>query len=529
MGSIRTIAELERVGKALEREICEMYRIPLLDISAQERLRSILAFRNDRRLHRRKCDATGKSIISSYRPDCGYKIYASDIWWGDTWNGFEFGLKANSNHSFFDQFYELKKSVPREGTSVVRAENCDYNSHTRDSKNCYLSHLAIRAENLLYSYWTVGARDVIEGFYTTDCELCARCSYVTNCYDCVHLDESANCNECFYSFELKNCSHCLFCSNLNNKEYYVRNQPVSKEEFAKQKAIAERDYVKSCDFLSAMLRESPRRAQHTINSEFSVGGHIQNSKNIYGGFDIFNSEYGYNVTNGMTFFSAHTYSVGFPTSSHIYSSVSIRDNCSQIFFSSNCWASSQLWYCDNCSQCHDCFACVGLKHKRFCIFNVQYTESEYRKLFSVWREAMLERGEWGLFFPIEHSPFCYDDSAAQDFFPLTREELKNKGWKISPDQETPIPVTKNSDDKFCEICDRPYRVIDAELKLYKKFNIPPASECPDCRLTRKLKTRSPYQLDEKICQLCENPVLTNISSSSAKVIWCEPCFIKEVF
>lgn len=142
---------------------------------------------------------------------------------------------------------------------------------------------------------------------------------------------------------------------------------------------------------------------------------------------------------------------------------------------------------------------------------------------------MLERGEWGLFFPIEHSPFCYDDSAAQDFFPLTREELKNKGWKISPDQETPIPVTKNSDDKFCEICDRPYRVIDAELKLYKKFNIPPASECPDCRLTRKLKTRSPYQLDEKICQLCENPVLTNISSSSAKVIWCEPCFIKEVF
>ncbi|MFA5359254.1 MAG: zinc-ribbon domain containing protein [Patescibacteria group bacterium] len=39
------------------------------------RLLGRLAFRNERNLYRRKCDATGKEIISLYQPQSAYKIY----------------------------------------------------------------------------------------------------------------------------------------------------------------------------------------------------------------------------------------------------------------------------------------------------------------------------------------------------------------------------------------------------------------------------------------------------------------------
>lgn len=38
-------------------------------------------------------------------------------------------------------------------------------------------------------------------------------------------------------------------------------------------------------------------------------------------------------------------------------------------------------YCKLCvNNCRNCFGCVGLKQKQYCIFNKQYTKEEYEKL-----------------------------------------------------------------------------------------------------------------------------------------------------
>jgi hypothetical protein len=47
-------------------------------------------------------------------------------------------------------------------------------------------------------------------------------------------------------------------------------------------------------------------------------------------------------------------------------------------FCIRCWSGcSNLIYCFNCDSSSNCFGCIGLRGKSYCIFNVQYTKEEY--------------------------------------------------------------------------------------------------------------------------------------------------------
>jgi hypothetical protein len=77
------------------------------------------------------------------------------------------------------------------------------------------------------------------------------------------------------------------------------------------------------------------------------------------------------------------------------------------------------------------FLCVGLRNKSYCILNKQYTKEEYEELVPRIIEKMmttpLRQGfegqmEWGEFFPTSLSPFGYNETVAQEYFPMMREE-----------------------------------------------------------------------------------------------------------
>src|SRR3989338_2985453 len=96
----------------------------LSDLCPEERFRQLMAARNEWKLYHRTCDATGEKILSAYPPDSPYTVYRNDIWWGDSWDALDYGMDFDFNRPFFDQFFELQKKVPREGTSVFQSENC---------------------------------------------------------------------------------------------------------------------------------------------------------------------------------------------------------------------------------------------------------------------------------------------------------------------------------------------------------------------------------------------------------------------
>src|SRR3989338_2422933 len=76
-------------------------------------------------------------------------------------------------------------------------------------------------------------------------------------------------------------------------------------------------------------------------------------------------------------------------------------------------ASSHLEYSINCKDCEYCFGCVGLIHKRFHLFNKPYDEETYWQKVDELKCAMLERGEYGLFFPGSFSPSGFSFSVGQ--------------------------------------------------------------------------------------------------------------------
>jgi hypothetical protein len=114
------------------------YQIPTPTLCPEERQRRRLLFRNERKLYKRKCDASGKDIISIYSPDKPYKVYDQKFWWSDEWNPMDYGREFNFEKSFSDSFLKLISDFPRNSLNVILNENSDYSNHTRNLKDCYM-------------------------------------------------------------------------------------------------------------------------------------------------------------------------------------------------------------------------------------------------------------------------------------------------------------------------------------------------------------------------------------------------------
>ncbi len=531
-----------------EIEFCKRLGVPEPTTTPDERLQTLMAFRNEWKLYKRKCDSTGKEILSAYSPNSPFKIYSNSIWWGDTWEALDYGRDFDFNRPFFEQFAELQKVVPREGTSVFNSENCDYNGHIRTSKNCYLNSLVAGCEDTMYSYWMVNDKDVLDSMYTHNSTLCYNCSDSENCYSCVMLQESANSNECHFSYQIRGCNNCFFCSNLNNKSYHIFNKPCSKEEFEtfKKKYLngSWKSYQEAYQLFLDIRKKTIRRNLKLINSENCSGEYLYDSKNCSDCFDGHNGE---DCSNSISLSDSKDvyscYSAGWPKCEVAYLSLVSRGS-TDIAFCNYTWFSNSLRYCDSCVSSANSFGCVGLRHKKYCILNKQYTKEEYEKLVPKIIEHMKKTGEWGQFFPKNVSPFAYNETAAQDFYPLTREEALKLGHKwLDEDKKNYVPATiaalpdssgaidENITKEIlvCADCHKNYRIIKQELAFYKKMNLPIPRSCYECRHRTRMNMRNSYKIHSDHCNKCGNEMKTTYPPKHAETVYCEKCYLEAVY
>src|SRR5207302_864058 len=111
-----------------------------------------------------------------------------------------------------------------------------------------------------------------------------------------------------------------------------------------------------------------------------LGEDIKDSKNV---------KYSYIVKKGENL--KYTQDVPFGNASNSYDYSSWGLNASQIYECMTCGENvdnlkfcflaypncQNLEYCISVRRCQDCFGCVGIKDKQYCIFNKQYTKEEY--------------------------------------------------------------------------------------------------------------------------------------------------------
>ena len=93
-------------------KVCKRFNVPLPTLCPDERHRKRTAFRNELNLYNRTCDLTGKPNIASYSTDKPYTVYSNEAWWGDSWDGTDYGREFDFERPFFEQFEELSLKVP---------------------------------------------------------------------------------------------------------------------------------------------------------------------------------------------------------------------------------------------------------------------------------------------------------------------------------------------------------------------------------------------------------------------------------
>jgi hypothetical protein len=252
-------------------------------------------------------------------------------------------------------------------------------------------------------------------------------------------------------------------------------------------------------------------------------------------------------------------------------------NSSNMKFIFACSSGSRnIEYSTRLVNCSDCFGCVGLKKKQYCILNKQYEKEKYFEMVEKIKHQMNEtpyidkRGveyKYGEFFPVEFSPFGYNNSIAIQHFEMTKDKAMQNGYpwieidrgnylitKSAKDLPNSIHDADNSILKEiieCENCSSAYRILENEFIFYKKENLPLPTICDDCRFNRRIQDRLKIQLYERSCmcaggidetgaykntarhvhgdELCGEKFRTGYNPNVKEIVYCEKCYQQEVY
>ena len=514
------------------------FEIPTPTFCPNCRQQRRLTFRNERNLYKRKCDATGKDIISAYSPDKPYKIYEQDFWWSDKWDPIDYGRDFDFSHPFFTQFQDLLVTVPRLNSWIKNSENCDYTNFMKNGKDNYMSFASSESERVLYSVWTTRSINSVD---------CLYCNEVSESYESFQCHSSSNvffsqyCNNssfCFYSYWLENCHNCLSCSNLSNKSYCYKNKQYSKEEYVEIVS----DYKKH---LEPLVIKPVVTIPDVINSQNCTWSEMFNCKNCKHCFwvnDIENCSYCFeqfwwqkDCMDCLGSVWELCYESGLSVGS--YKNISV-------IWSGVC---NNTYYCDSCDGCNDIFGCISLRNKQYCIFNKQYTKEQYETLVPKIIEHMKRTWEWWEFFPSNISSFWYNETVANEYYSLSKKLALEK-WFIWSDYEVPFPKVEKvipanklpvsiadiPDDILnwaieCEATKKPFRVIAQELEFYRKHNLPVPKRHPDQRHLDRMALRNPRKLFERNCDKCGIEMKTTYSPERPEKVYCEACYNKEIY
>lgn len=539
----------------LEKNLLKKINLPEPTECPPCRMQRRFSFRNERKLYYRRCDLTGKQIVSIYAPDSKYKVYNQPDWYSDKWDAMDYGRSFDSDKNFFEQMSALMLDVPKLSAFVSNNENSDYTNGAQQDKDCYMIFVSDHDEDCYYSYGIDSCKDCLECLNCYKSTLCIECVDCSDCYSVVMSEKSHNCSSSYFLSDCKNCKDCIACYGLRGKKYCILNEQYSKEEYETRKKDLNMGNLDNLKQMKEFFEQKVNEQQiHQYidgnNNENSTGDHIVGCKDCiecYDSGDLQDCSYLIFSFKSKDCSDGH---VVVDNCELCYETVStINQYNTQFTFAS--YYSKNSMYLDSCIACEDCFACSGLKKKKYCIFNKQYSQENYEALKVNIIEHMKkpssggQAGEWGRSFPTTISPFGYNETVAYEFFPLDKKEVLKKGWKWHEEdkndsayQGPKVDVPKNIKETnkditekvlTCEKCSKLYKISPQELKLYKFHNIPIARMCFDDRHLARLSRRNPRKLWERKCMKCGIELESSYSPEKSEIIYCEKCYLESVY
>lgn len=524
------------------------FSIPEPTLCPQCRYQRRINWRAGLHLFTRKSDKSGKTILSYFPQDAPVVAYSEDEWWADDWNPLDYGREVDFLRSFLDQVKELMQEVPMLARSVKSNENCDYVNSASENKNCYLIAGASYDEDCYYGNFILSCKSTVDCSFVFDSDLCYE---LVDCKGCYNLKYSTNCQNCSDSYFLINCRNsrnCFGSVNLENKEYVFFNEQLTKDEYEKKIAGMQLDSRSRIEEVKSYFEKHrlkfPYKYMQGDMNENVTGNGIMSSRNTFDSYDVSGLEdckyvaWFHSSKNCMDI-----YAWGLTGSELCYECTEVGESSSNALFSFFIYNGVNTMYSLSSFQSENIFGCVSMRRNKYCILNKQYTKEEYEELVPRIIEHMKKNGEWGEFFPMAMCPFKYNQSIAQDYMPITKAEAEKLGanWVDEPPIESPkekIEIPDSIQDMDSTICDkiltcektgRPYKIIPQEFKFYKANNIPIPALSFLARHEARLARRNPRKLWDRQCDKCQADISTSYSPESPEIVYCEQCYLKNVY
>jgi len=425
------------------------------------RMQRRMSFLNDRNFYKRTCSKTGESCVSLFPQDVTVPVYSPKAWWADDWDAIDYGQEYDFTVPFFEQFKKLMNRVPQFSlqSQYSTLKNSDYTMMGTYNKNCYMVTNTAYSEDCDYTTFCLRGKNCRDVYKIDTTEWCFESVNLRNCSRVIY---SIDCEDCFdvsFSKNLRGCNNCFGCFNLRSSSYCIWNKQYTKEEYANEmKNYNTGSYQSIKDILQRFAIEDiqqPKKYMEGTKNQNVTGNYIYQSKNSDNSFESVDIEdckhcqfcfYG-NTKDcyDMTLWGQNAH--------FIYDCMGAGDNETNVKFSIDCWAQgNNIEYSYHIVVPNDdLFGCIGLKHKRYCILNKQYTKEEYEELLPKIKQHMNDMPyidkmgrvyKYGEFFPSELSFFGYNETLAFSYLPLTEQEANRQGLRWTDLNMTKYQITK---------------------------------------------------------------------------------------
>jgi len=509
-----------------------------------------LAFRNERTFYKRTCDMCKKSMVSLYSASSPFPIYCNECWWSDKWDPKSFAQDYDPNKSFFEQYKELQKKVPRLSLMNLNAVRSEYANGTSDNKDCYLIFAGEYNENCMYCRLVQRCKNTLDSNFIYDSELCYECNDINKCYKCFFSEQCQTSSDLLFCYNMRDSQNCIFCANGRHMTHAIYNKKCTKEEFeAKRKEIfsSYENIEKAKKEFEELKAKTIVKYASAVKCNNVTGDYIHN---CYDGVRVFDTS----DTKNCSYVADTVDSIDSQDCNNYYYKNSFCYDMMGILQSNNCKHDAYVFYCnevdysENCHNLNSGIGCNAIRKGQNMILNKEYPKDEFEKIKKEIAESMKKEGTYGQFFPPELSPFGFNETLGYDHYPITEQEAKERGFNWQKEttgtynketiKEPDVPktieeVSENilNEILICKDCKKNFRITKGELDFYKRMGLPIPHKDFECRHKDRMKKRNPRKLWHRKCmkESCENEFETSYSPDRPEKVYCEKCYQQEVY
>ncbi|MEZ6209486.1 MAG: hypothetical protein R3B64_02880 [Candidatus Paceibacterota bacterium] len=540
----------------------EKIQVPPPTFCPECRMQRRFAFRNQNNLFKAHDSFDGRQIFSLIPDEANVNIVTNEEWFGDTWDGLNYGEDVDFTKPFLQQVYDLHKKTPIVGLNVTNMVDSPYAGNANDLKNCYLVFNAGNNSDCMYCSGIHNSNNCLDGLEIYKSENCYQCFNIFDCNKVFFSRGCVQCSDVWFSDDCIGCMDCFGCVNLRNKQYHIFNKKYDRETYFNlldQMDISKYENFEGIkDKARIFWNKFPKKYNQGVKNLDCTGSYITKSKNVKKSWLVENGEdmkYVQWIVNQPSK-DCYDISVWGYGCELAYEFSSCGSGVFNSKFIVDCWPNIRnTEYSLHCSSVADCFGCSGLRNKQYCILNKQYTKDDYISMVEKIRTHMDDmpyvdkKGiiyKYGEFFPIDFSWYGYNNTLAQEFFPLDKESaLNNKyPWYEISKGVYNIDLKKgeleedlsNVDSSICkkniecEICGNAYKIMENEFIFLKNNGLHIPRRCFSCRQKDRVKQRLGIELYHRSCMNkgCNNEFETSYAPDRPEIVYCESCYQKEV-